>query len=108
MGGRKWRYGTLSPFHISWDKSNDSKLNGLSDPKSQSLFSALSGLKMGTSSPTITPEGDANGAPHADASSYAKKFSGRYKRRIIKGGVGHNLPHEAPQAFVEAVSQLER
>jgi hypothetical protein len=50
MGGRKWRYGTLSPFHISWDKSNDSKLNGLSDPKSQSLFSALSGLKMGTSS----------------------------------------------------------
>jgi hypothetical protein len=50
MGGRKWRYGTLSPFHISWDKSNDSKLNGLSDPKSQSLFSALSGLKMGSSS----------------------------------------------------------
>jgi pimeloyl-ACP methyl ester carboxylesterase len=53
--------------------------------------------------PTITLEGDANGAPHPDASSYAKKFSGRYAHRIIKGGVGHNLPQEAPQAFAEAV-----
>src|SRR6516165_8414632 len=47
--------------------------------------------------PTITLEGDANGAPHPDASSYAKKFSGTYAHRIIKGGVGHNLPQEAPQ-----------
>jgi pimeloyl-ACP methyl ester carboxylesterase len=53
--------------------------------------------------PTITLEGDANGAPHPDASSYAKKFSGRYTHRIISGGVGHNLPQEAPQAFAEAV-----
>jgi pimeloyl-ACP methyl ester carboxylesterase len=53
--------------------------------------------------PTMTLEGDANGAPHPDASSYAKKFSGRYTHRIIKGGVGHNLPQEAPQAFAEAV-----
>ena len=53
--------------------------------------------------PTITLEGDANGAPHPDASSYAKKFSGKYTHRIIKGGVGHNLPQEAPQAFAEAV-----
>jgi pimeloyl-ACP methyl ester carboxylesterase len=53
--------------------------------------------------PTMTLEGDANGAPHPDASSYAKKFSGRYAHRIIKGGVGHNLPQEAPQAFAEAV-----
>jgi pimeloyl-ACP methyl ester carboxylesterase len=53
--------------------------------------------------PTITLEGDANGAPHGEPSSYAKKFSGRYSSRIIKGGVGHNLPQEAPQAFVEAV-----
>ena len=53
--------------------------------------------------PTITLEGDANGAPHADASSYAKKFSGKYSHRDIKGGVGHNLPQEAPQAFAEAV-----
>jgi pimeloyl-ACP methyl ester carboxylesterase len=53
--------------------------------------------------PTITLEGDANGAPHPDATSYAKKFSGKYTHRIIKGGIGHNLPQEAPQAFAQAV-----
>jgi pimeloyl-ACP methyl ester carboxylesterase len=53
--------------------------------------------------PTITLEGDANGAPHPDAGSYAKKFSSRYEHRTIKGGVGHNLPQEAPQAFAEAI-----
>ena len=53
--------------------------------------------------PTITLEGDANGAPHPDPSSYAKKFSGKYAHRLIKGGIGHNLPQEAPQAFAEAI-----
>jgi pimeloyl-ACP methyl ester carboxylesterase len=53
--------------------------------------------------PTITLEGDANGAPHPDASAYASKFSGQYEHRVIEGGVGHNLPHEAPQAFAQAV-----
>ncbi len=53
--------------------------------------------------PTITLEGDANGAPHPDSSSYAKKFSGKYAHRIIKGGVGHNLPQEAPEAFAKAI-----
>jgi len=53
--------------------------------------------------PTITLEGDANGAPHLDASSYAKKFSGRYAHRVINGGIGHNLPQEAPHAFAEAI-----
>jgi pimeloyl-ACP methyl ester carboxylesterase len=53
--------------------------------------------------PTITLEGDANGAPHPEASSYAKKFSGRYEHRLISGGIGHNLPQEAPAAFTEAV-----
>ncbi|HMR30909.1 MAG TPA: alpha/beta hydrolase [Geminicoccaceae bacterium] len=53
--------------------------------------------------PAITLEGDANGAPHPDASSYARKFSGRYEHRVIAGGIGHNLPQEAPQAFAEAV-----
>jgi pimeloyl-ACP methyl ester carboxylesterase len=53
--------------------------------------------------PTITLEGDANGAPHPDPASYANKFSGKYSHRLIKGGVGHNLPQEAPQAFAEAV-----
>jgi len=58
--------------------------------------------------PTITLEGDANGAPHPDASSYAKKFSGKYAHRIIQGGVGHNLPQEAPQDFAQAVVEVTR
>jgi pimeloyl-ACP methyl ester carboxylesterase len=53
--------------------------------------------------PTITLEGDANGAPHLEPSAYANKFSGRYEHRLIKGGIGHNLPQEAPQAFAQAV-----
>jgi len=53
--------------------------------------------------PTITLEGDANGAPHPDPSSYRHKFSGKYSYRLIRGGIGHNLPQEAPQAFAEAV-----
>jgi len=53
--------------------------------------------------PTITLEGDANGAPHPEPSSYAKMFSGKYSHRTITGGIGHNLPQEAPQAFAEAV-----
>lgn len=53
--------------------------------------------------PTITLEGDANGAPHPDATSYAGKFSGKYAHRLITGGIGHNLPQEAPRAFAQAV-----
>jgi pimeloyl-ACP methyl ester carboxylesterase len=53
--------------------------------------------------PTITMEGDANGAPHPEPSAYAKMFSGKYAHRIITGGIGHNLPQEAPQAFAQAV-----
>ena len=53
--------------------------------------------------PTITMEGDANGAPHAEPSAYAKKFSGKYSHRTISGGIGHNLPQEAPRAFAEAI-----
>src|SRR5215469_8325809 len=53
--------------------------------------------------PAITLEGDANGAPHPDAASYRQKFSGKYAYRLITGGVGHNLPQEAPQAFAQAV-----
>jgi pimeloyl-ACP methyl ester carboxylesterase len=58
--------------------------------------------------PTITLEGDANGAPHPDPSAYAKKFSGPYQHRTIKGGIGHNLPQEAPAAFAGAVIQVAR
>jgi pimeloyl-ACP methyl ester carboxylesterase len=56
--------------------------------------------------PTITLEGDANGAPHPDPSAYATKFSGKYAHRMIEGGIGHNLPQEAPQAFAEAVLEV--
>jgi len=58
--------------------------------------------------PTITLEGDANGAPHPEPASYAKKFSGKYAHRTIDGGIGHNLPQEAPQAFAQAILDVER
>ena len=56
--------------------------------------------------PTITLEGDANGAPHPDPSSYAKKFSGPYTHRLISGGIGHNLPQEEPKAFADAILEV--
>jgi pimeloyl-ACP methyl ester carboxylesterase len=55
--------------------------------------------------PTITLEGDANGAPHPEPAAYAKKFSGMYLHRTIGGGIGHNLPQEAPNAFAQAIQQ---
>jgi pimeloyl-ACP methyl ester carboxylesterase len=58
--------------------------------------------------PTITMEGDANGAPHPEPSSYAKRFSGRYEHRLIKGGIGHNLPQEAPRDFAQAVVDVAK
>jgi pimeloyl-ACP methyl ester carboxylesterase len=58
--------------------------------------------------PTITMEGDANGAPHPEPSAYAKMFSGKYSHRTITGGIGHNLPQEAPQAFAEAVIDVTK
>jgi pimeloyl-ACP methyl ester carboxylesterase len=57
--------------------------------------------------PTITLEGDANGAPHPEPDTYANKFSGRYSHRTITGGIGHNLPQEAPRAFAEAVTEVD-
>ena len=57
--------------------------------------------------PTITLEGDANGAFHPEPTAYAGKFSGKYSHRLIKGGIGHNLPQEAPQAFAKAVLDVE-
>ena len=58
--------------------------------------------------PTITMEGDANGAPHLDPRAYAGKFAGKYAHRTITGGVGHNLPQEAPQAFAQAVIDVDK
>lgn len=58
--------------------------------------------------PTITMEGDANGAPHPEPSAYAKRFTGKYEHRTITGGIGHNLPQEAPQAFAKAIIDVDK
>jgi pimeloyl-ACP methyl ester carboxylesterase len=57
--------------------------------------------------PTMTLEGDANGAPHPEASAYASKFAGRYAHRLITGGIGHNLPQEAPGDFAQAIVDVD-
>ena len=77
---------------------------GLADgePKYDDLEKRLAAAPV-IAIPAITLEGDANGAPHPDAGSYGKRFSGRHSHRVIKGGIGHNLPQEAPQAFAEAI-----
>ena len=58
--------------------------------------------------PTITLEGDANGAPHPEPETYARKFSGKYAHRTIGGGIGHNLPQEAPREFAQSIMDVER
>jgi pimeloyl-ACP methyl ester carboxylesterase len=72
------------------------------DPKYGGLEEKLSAAPIITV-PTITLEGDANGAPHPEPVAYRNKFSGTYAHRTITGGIGHNLPQEAPQAFAQAV-----
>jgi pimeloyl-ACP methyl ester carboxylesterase len=93
-----------NPDHVSIVIHNYRWRLGLAEgeAKYDDLEKRLAGAPVITV-PTITLEGDANGAPHPDASSYAKKFSGRYSHRVITGGVGHNLPQEAPRAFAQAV-----
>jgi pimeloyl-ACP methyl ester carboxylesterase len=76
------------------------------EPQYDDLEARLAGAPA-IAVPTITLEGDANGAPHPDASAYAHKFSGTYAHRVIEGGVGHNLPQEAPQAFAQAVTDVD-
>ena len=93
-----------NPDHVAIVIHNYRWRLGLADgePKYDALEKRLATAPVITV-PTITMEGDANGAPHVEPSAYAKKFSGRYAHRLIKGGVGHNLPQEAPQAFAEAI-----
>lgn len=76
------------------------------EPKYDNLENRLAAGPL-VSVPTITLEGDANGAPHPDPTSYTKKFSGKYAHRLIKGGIGHNLPQEAPQHFAAAVVDVD-
>jgi pimeloyl-ACP methyl ester carboxylesterase len=98
-----------NPDHVNVVIHNYRWRLGLADgePKYGDLEKRLAEFPVITV-PTITLEGDANGAPHPDPSAYAKKFTGRYEHRTITGGIGHNLPQEAPQAFAEAVVDVAR
>ncbi len=77
------------------------------DPKYDALEARLAAGPV-IALPTITLEGDANGAPHPDPTAYAGKFTGRYQHRLITGGIGHNLPQEAPKAFTQAIIDLAK
>ena len=98
-----------NPDHVAISIHNYRWRLGLTDGEEQ-----YAGLEMKLAAapaitvPTITMEGDANGAPHPDPSTYASKFSGKYAHRLIKGGVGHNLPQEAPREFAQAVIDVAR
>jgi len=96
-----------NPDHVAIVIHNYRWRQGLAegDPKFDDLEKKLATAPVITV-PTITMEGDANGAPHPPPAAYAKKFSGKYEHRTITGGIGHNLPQEAPQAFAEAVIDI--
>lgn len=98
-----------NPDHVSIVIHNYRWRLGLAEgePKHDDLEKRLAEFPVITV-PTITLEGDANGAPHPDPAVYARKFSGRYEHRLITGGIGHNLPQEAPQAFARAVVDVDR
>jgi len=97
-----------NPDHVSIVMHNYHWRLGLAagDPQYDALEKRLAQAPV-INVPTITLEGDANGAPHADATAYATKFSGKYTHRLITGGIGHNLPQEAPQAFAQAVIDVD-
>jgi len=97
-----------NPDHVSLVIHNYRWRLGLADGESKydELGSQLAEGPVVTV-PTITLEGDANGAPHPDPVSYEKKFAGKYTHRLVKGGVGHNLPQEAPRAFADAVIDVD-
>ncbi len=97
-----------NPDHVSIAIHNYRWRLGLAEgePKYDDLEQRLAEGPV-ISVPTITLEGDANGAPHADSSAYVKKFSGKYAYRLITGGIGHNLPQEAPQAFAKAIVDVD-
>lgn len=87
----------VSVFNYRW------RLNLIKgEPRYDAIEKKLAGFPS-IRVPTITLEGDANGAPHPPAEAYAKRFTGKYEYRLISGGIGHNLPQEAPQAFAQAV-----
>ena len=114
----KWRFDDATfertaasfnnPDHVSIVIHNYRWRLGLAEGESKydDLEKRLAGFPVITV-PTITLQGDADGAPRPDPSSYAKKFAGNYSHRFIQGGIGHNLPQEAPQAFAQAVVDVD-
>ena len=110
----KWRFGDAefdrsaasldNPDHVAIVIHNYRWRLGLAegDPRHDDIERRLAAGPV-IAVPTITMEGDANGAPHPDPANYRAKFSGRYAHRTIGGGIGHNLPQEAPAAFAQAV-----
>jgi pimeloyl-ACP methyl ester carboxylesterase len=110
----KWRFDAASfdrsaasldnPDHVAIVIHNYRWRQGLADgePQYDALEKRLAGGPV-IAVPTITLEGDSNGAPHLESAAYRSKFSGKYEHRTITGGIGHNLPQEAPQNFAQAV-----
>jgi pimeloyl-ACP methyl ester carboxylesterase len=117
LGSPKWNFDDATfdrsatafdnPDHVDIVIHNYRWRLGLADgePKYVELEKRLAAFPV-IAVPTITLEGDANGAPHPDPKVYASKFSGKYEHRLITGGIGHNLPQEAPQAFAQAVVDI--
>lgn len=98
-----------NPDHVAITVSNYRWRLGLDrgEPQYDAIEAKLAAMPV-IAVPTITLEGDANGAPHPNPADYAKKYSGRYEHRTIAGGIGHNLPQEAPQAFARAIVDVAR
>jgi pimeloyl-ACP methyl ester carboxylesterase len=97
-----------NPDHVAIVIHNYRWRIGLADGESQyDHFEKRLAERPAISLPTITMEGDSNGAPHPDSAAYREKFSGKYEYRLITGGIGHNLPQEAPQAFAKAVIDVD-
>jgi len=97
-----------NPDHVSIVIHNYRWRLGLAsgEPQYDDLDRRIGGLPA-VSVPAITLEGDANGAPHPDPAAYESKFAGKYLHRTVAGGVGHNLPQEAPKAFTDAVIEVD-
>jgi len=93
-----------NPDHVDIVIHNYRWRIGVADGESQyDALEARLALLPPITVPTITLEGDANAAPHPEASTYRDKFTGPYAHRVLTGGIGHNLPQEAPQPFAQAV-----
>jgi pimeloyl-ACP methyl ester carboxylesterase len=114
----KWRFDEATfertaasfnnPDHVSIVIHNYRWRLGLAEGEAtyDDLETRLAGFPVITV-PTMTLQGDADGAPRPEPSAYAKKFAGKYSHRLIQGGIGHNLPQEAPQAFAQAVVDVD-